>query len=134
MKIREGYYILDNSDCPVTQAEAMATLQFLSEDIQSATPRIRWDFHPTRSNLCVFVGGDVDSTKYRYVFEKAPIKGGYQIIFNYYQGGKSKYTMVDLCMGPRSELHERYGHVSRAVHGAAWRRGSLSASRTIVLK
>ena len=66
--------------------------------------------------------------------EKAAIKGGYQIIFNFYQGGKSKFTMVDLCMGPRSELHELYGHVSRAVHGAAWRRGSLSASRTIVLK
>lgn len=134
MKIREGYYILDNSETPVTEAEANALIRFLLEDIQSATPQIHWDFHPTRSNLCVFIGGNLDSGKYRYVFEKAAIKGGYQIIFNFYQGGKSKYTIVDLCMGPRSELHELYGYVSRAVHGAAWRRGTLSTSRTIVLK
>lgn len=134
MKVREGYYILDNSETPVTEAETNALIRFLMEDIQSASPQIRWDFHPTRSNLCVFIGGNLDSGKYRYVFEKSAIKGGYQIIFNFYQGGKSKYTIVDLCMGPRSELHELYGCVSRTVHGAAWRRGTLSASRTIVLK
>ena len=71
MKIREGYYILDNSKNPVTEAEANALIRFLMEDIQSASPQIRWDFHPTRSNLCVFIGGNLDSGKYRYVFEKA---------------------------------------------------------------
>lgn len=133
MKIREGYYILNSPENPVTEAEVNALIKYLMEDIQSESPRMRWDFHPTRSNLCVFVGGDAGSTKYRYIFEKAPIKGGYQIIFNHYKGGKSIYTVVDLCMGPRSELHELYGYVSRAVHGTAWKRGSLTASRTIII-
>lgn len=133
MKIYEGYYILDNSANPVTEAEATTMLKYLSEDIQSAAPRIHWDFHPTRHNICVFVGTDLNNGKHRFVFEKAPSKSGYQIIFNYYSGPKPKYTMVDLCMGPRSELHELYGQVSRAVHSAAWKRGSLSASRTIII-
>ncbi len=133
MKIREGYYILDSVENPVTEAEANALIRFLKEDIQSLSPQIRWAFHPTRSNLCVFVGGNLDSGKYRYVFEKASIKDGYQIIFNFYQSGKLKYTMVDLCMGPRSELYELYGCVSRTVHSAAWKKGTLSASRAIIL-
>ncbi len=120
MKIREGYYILSRPDNPITEAESMAMLQFLSDDIQSAAPQVRWGFHPTRSNLCVFAGG-LDGGKHHFVFEKAPIKGGYQVIFNYFDGPKSRYTIVDLCLGPRSELQELYGYVSRAVRDAAWR-------------
>ena len=130
--LREGYYIMDGPEHRVTETDVMKLLRFLSDDIQSAEPQIQWDFHPTRSNLCVFVGGNLDSGKYRYIFEKSPIKGGYQIIFDHYKDGKSIYTVVDLCLGPQSELHELYGYVSRAVHGAAWKRGTLSARRTIL--
>ena len=132
MKIHEGYYILSRPENPVTEAEAMAMLQFLSDDIQSVAPQVRWGFHPARSNLCVFVGG-MNGREHHFVVEKAPIKGGYQVIFNCFDGQKSRYTIVDLCMGPRSELQELYGCVSRAVHGATWRNGTLSASRTIVI-
>ncbi len=132
MKIREGYYILNRPENHITEAEAMAMLQFLSDDIQSEAPQICWGFHPARRNLCVFVGG-VDGREHHFVLEKAPIKGGYQVIFNFFDGQKSRYTIVDLCLGPRSELHELYGHVSRVVHGAARRNGTLSASRTIVI-
>lgn len=134
MKIREGYYIMDSPEYRVTEADVMKLLRFLTDDIQSAEPQIQWGFHPSRSNLCVFVGTGLNDGKNKIVFEKAPIKGGYQIIFDFFDDTHSLYTMVDLCLGPQSELHELYGYVSRAVHGAAWKRGTLSARRTIILK
>lgn len=134
MKLKTGYYILNNPDYPVTEADVTNLLRFLSDDIQSATPQIRWGFHPTRSNLSVFVGDGLNGGKNRIVFEKGPIKGGYQVIFNFYDGAESKYTMVDLCMGPLTELHERYTKVSRAVHTATWKRRANTTQPSIIIK
>ena len=134
MKLKTGYYILNNPDYPVTEADVTNLLRFLSDDIQSATPQIHWGFHPTRSNLSVFVGDGLNGGKNRIVFEKGPIKGGYQVIFNFYDGAESKYTMVDLCMGPITELHELYTKVSRAVHTATWKRRASTTQPTIIIK
>ena len=134
MKLRDGYYIMKNPDYPVTEADVISLLRFLSDDIQSATPQIHWGFHPTRSNPSVFVGDGLNGGKNRIVFEKGPIKGGYQVIFNFYDGAESKYTMVDLCMGPLTELHELYTKVSRAVHTATWKRRANTTQRTIIVK
>ena len=131
MKIREGYYILNRPEDPVTDAEAFTLLRFLSEDIQSAAPQIHWGFHPSRSNLSVFVGDGLNDGKNRVVIEKGPIKGGYQVLFNYYEGTKVRYTMVDLCMGPVSELHKQYSLVSIAIHTAAWGKRKFSDKRTL---
>lgn len=132
MKIHEGYFIINNPDYPVTEADAINLLRFLSDDIQSATPQIHWGFHPTRSNLSVFVGEGLNGGKNRIVFEKGPIKGGYQVIFNFYDGTDAKYTMIDLCMGPVTELHELYTKISRTVHSATWKRREPSAQSTII--
>ena len=132
--IREGCFILNSPDYPVTEADAINLLQFLSDDIQSASPQIHWGFHPTRSNLSVFVGDGLNGGKNRVVFEKGPIKGGYQVIFNYYDGPESKYTMVDLCLGPLSELHELYTKISTAVHTATWKRRTSTTQPTNIIK
>lgn len=134
MKLKTGYYILNNPDYPVTEADVTNLLRFLSDDIQSATPQIHWGFHPTRSNLSVFVGDGLNGGKNRIVFEKGPIKGGYQVIFNFYDGAESKYTMVDLCMGPITELHELYTKVSSAVHTATWKRRANTTQPSIIVK
>lgn len=134
MKLGDGYYIMNNPDYPVTEADVISLLRFLSDDIQSATPQIHWGFHPTRSNLSVFVGDGLNGGKNRIVFEKGPIKGGYQVIFNFYDGAESKYTMIDLCMGPLTELHELYTKVSRAVHTATWKRRANTTQPTIIVK
>ena len=134
MKLGDGYYIMNNPDYPVTEADVISLLRFLSDDIQSATPQIHWGFHPTRSNLSVFIGEGLNGGKNRVVFEKGPIKGGYQVIFNFYDGAESKYTMIDLCMGPLTELHELYTKVSRAVHTATWKRRANTTQPTIIVK
>ena len=134
MKLREGYYILDSPEYRVTEADVMKLLRFLSDDIQSAEPQIQWGFHPTRSNLSVFVGDGLNGGKNRVVFEKGPIKGGYQVIFNFYDGAESKYTMVDLCIGPITELHELYTKVSRAVHTATWKRRANTTQPSLIVK
>ncbi|MBQ5665345.1 MAG: hypothetical protein IIV41_05705 [Akkermansia sp.] len=134
MMIREGYFIHNCPDYPVTEADAINLLQFLSDDIQSASPQIQWGFHPTRSNLSVFVGDGLNGGKNRVVFEKGPIKGGYQVIFTFYDGAESKYTMVDLCLGPLSELHELYTKVSRAVHTATWKRRVHTTQPTLIIE
>ena len=134
MKLREGYYILDSPEYRVTEADVMKLLHFLSDDIQSAEPQIQWGFHPTRSNLSVFVGDGLNGGKNRVVFEKGPIKGGYQVIFNFYDGAESKYTMVDLCIGPITELHELYTKVSRAVHTATWKRRANTTQPSLIVK
>ena len=134
MKLKTGCYILNHPDYPVTEADVTNLLRFLSDDIQSATPQIHWGFHPTRSNLSVFIGEGLNGGKNRVVFEKGPIKGGYQVIFNFYDGAESKYTMVDLCMGPITELHELYTKVSRAVHTATWTRRTNTTQPAIIVK
>lgn len=134
MNLKTGYYILSNPDYPVSEADVTNLLRFLSDDIQSATPQIHWGFHPTRSNLSVFVGEGLNGGKNRIVFEKGPIKGGYQVIFNFYDGAESKYTMIDLCMGPLTELHELYTKVSRAVHTATWKRRANTTQPSIIVK
>ena len=120
MKIHEGYYILNRPEHPVSEAEANAMIRYLMEDIQSESPQTRWDFHPIQCNMHAFIGSSVHGTRYRYVFEKAPIKGGFEIIFNYYgDSTKSLYTIVDLRMGPRSKLEDLYDLVFSAVHTTA---------------
>lgn len=134
MRLNEGYYFMKCPDYPATEADAINLIRFLTDDIQSATPQIHWGFHPTRSNLSVFVGDGLNGGKNRIVFEKGPIKGGYQVIFNFYDGAESKYTMIDLCMGPLTELHELYTKVSKAVHTATWKRCANTAQPSIIVK
>lgn len=120
MKIREGYYILNRPENPVTEAEADAMIKYLMEDIQSESPQTRWDFHPIQCNMHAFIGSNACGSRYRYVFEKTPMKDGYQIIFNYYgDTNKSLYTMIDLRMGPRSILEDLYDLVFSVVHATA---------------
>ena len=120
MKIREGYYILNRPENPVTEAEANAMIRYLMEDIQSESPQTHWDFNPIKCVMQAFIGGSSKNGRFRYVFEKCPIKGGYEIIFNYYgDSTKSLYTMIDLRMGPRSQLEDLYDLVSCAVHTTA---------------
>lgn len=120
MKIRKGYYILNRPENPITEAEANAMLGFLIEDIKSEAPHTRWDFNQIKCNMHAFVGGNSKNGKFRYMFEKAPIKGGYQIVFNFYGDSTSSlYTMVDLRMGPRSKLEDLYDLVCSAVHATA---------------
>jgi hypothetical protein len=120
MKIREGYYILNRPENPVTEAEANAMIKYLMEDIKSEAPLTHWDFHQSQCNMHSFIGGSSKNGKYRYVFEKTPTKDGYQIIFNYYgDATKSQYTMVDLRMGPQSMLEDLYDLVFSVVHATA---------------
>ena len=120
MKIREGYYILNRPENSVTEAEANAMIRYLMEDIQSESPQTHWDFNPITCIMQAFIGGSSKNGKFRYVIEKYPIKGGYEIIFNYFgDSPKSLYTIIDLRMGPRSKLEDLYDLVSSAVHTTA---------------
>ena len=131
---RDGFYIITAPDYSVSEETAMDLQRFLSNDMDAVQPQVQWSFHPNRSNLSVFLGAGLNGGSNRIVLEKGAIKGGYQVIFNFYEGAESKYTMVDLCLGPLSELHELYTKVSRAVHTATWKRRVNTTQPTIIIK
>lgn len=130
MKLRDGYYIISAPDYHTTEETAMEFLQFLSADIDATQPQVQWSFHPKRSNMSVFFGVGLHGGANHVVLEKIAIKGGFQVILNFYEGTKPQYTMVDLCREPQSELLDLYARVSRAVHDAMWKRSKTTIEQT----
>lgn len=130
MKLRDGYYIISAPDYHTTEETAMEFLQFLSADIDATQPQVQWSFHPKRSNMSVFFGVGLHGGANHVVLEKSAIKGGFQVILNFYEGTKPQYTMVDLCREPQSELLDLYARVSRAVHDAMWKKSKTTIEQS----
>lgn len=130
MKLRDGYYLISAPDYHTTEETAMEFLQFLSADVDATQPQVQWSFHPKRSNLSVFFGIGLNGGTNHVVLEKSAIKGGFQVILNFYEGTKPQYTMVDLCREPQSELLDLYVRVSRAVHDAMWKRSKTTIEQS----
>lgn len=130
MKPHNGFYIITAPDYSVSEETAMDLLRFLSDDMDAVQPQVQWSFHPSRSNLSVFVGVGLNGGTSCIVLEKSAIKSGFQVILNYYEGPKPKYTMVDLCYEPQSELLDLYARVSRVVHDANWKKCTITAEQS----
>ena len=130
MKLRDGYYLISAPEHHTTEETALEFLQFLSADIDAIQPQVQWSFHPKRSNLSVFFGVGLNGGTNHIVLEKSAIKGGFQVILNFYEGSKPQYTMVDLCREPQSELLDLYARVSRAVHDAMWKKSKPTVEQS----
>ena len=132
MKIRDGLYLIHRPDYHVTEEDAQKLIRFLSEDIQSETPQVRWSFHPERRSTSIFLGTGLDGGQNRIILQKYYLKDGMDVILEFYEGPILRYTVADLCFEPdKSALLKLYAQVAPTVIEAALAAPPRKVRRTI---
>lgn len=108
--------MFNRQDCCSDISDAIKLVHSLTTDASSVNPQIRWDYHPDRSNLGVFLGTGLDGGKNTVVITKRTIKGNIEFLFEYFEGPIATYSVTDLCFEPeKSFLMELYAQVAPRV-------------------
>ena len=135
VKASNGLYFFVRPECTASISDATKLIHFLTTDITSEAPQVRWTFHPERSNLNIFVGSGLNDNQSRVVIMKRTIKDGLDVTLEYYDGSILQYSLSDLCFVPEaSTLLRLYAQVApRVIESALTHRTGGKMLRTIPL-
>ena len=116
MRIHDGLYLFNRHDYTIEVAEVMKFIRTLFDDVVSDSPCVRWDYHPKRSSMSIFLGTGFNDGSTTVTIEKKTLPHEIQLVLHVFEGPILKYTVADLCFEPeKSQLLKLYAQVAPMV-------------------